>query len=320
MAVTTVVALICITGCAQNAVTVPTSTSITPTFLTTVVAGPTRPLSTATFEPTKPSTPTFTPLPSPTLAPFLISDLVFQRNPQDCILPCWQSLRVGSSSADDVYTMLERVFSLNEPTYLPAGDYDPPQGYQVMGNTWDLSHPPLRYLNSFAILALINQSTNRLEGLNLAFQTYDPEFDPHISPRRAMTELGIPSFWLVQTEVGGQDSSLEVMSIMIYQSGVIFFQRYSLTLNPEGNDQPANKVAQFCLGNNVFSEALLGIGEPFVNGYKNLSPAQTWTYVYKLDDPRYRPIQDVFNVSLGEISKRISHETNPCLSIIVSNP
>jgi hypothetical protein len=290
-----------------------TYSSASPTYLTATDA-PTLTTEihfTSTPRPTR--TPTPTPPPLPTA---MMEDFLFAGNlTPDCWLPCWNGLRIGQSGRADVQEMFNTALGFTgrnlfeEP--LPYGYRPHLRGQDIMAQYWTSGDP----FWNFGTLYIVTEDTGVLQAISFEWLSY---FPGRPTPQRVLRELGAPSHMLVRLESGLIYPNQGGFSLMmIYQAGMIFIFDGGIWIDTTITDAGTEGEIEFSLGENldIFAGAVRIVG-PIDDNLENLTPLQTF-FLEGTND--LVPIQDVFGVSLEEITE-LAQQENPCLYTEINIP
>jgi hypothetical protein len=283
--------LLILTACAA-AVESPTP-SPSPTATVTLTPSATSTPS-ATPTPTATLTPSNTPLPTvtPTITPAPEfhnpnpgGDILFMPyDDEDCQLPCWQGLRIGESTIDDVQVMFDRVFDLivTEETFRIIQE-DSPGKFEVAGTKivlywWDL--PGDEGYGYFEIVVVVDTETDILQGLHISQFQGDGTVWAILTPKQVIEAEGIPDYVYVSNAVENH-----AVIVLAYKSGIVMLYSFHATIFEEENKSKST----FCLndpvwtnGNYIVSpfedvrnEPLDPIHEVWLRWLPNIDPSET---------------------------------------------
>lgn len=273
------------------------------------------PTPTPTKRPSITPTSTRTPGPSPTPAPTprfgagkVGNDFLFGNQPDGCKLPCWQGLVIGESDAEDVQRMFEEAFDFggkNAPqprdAFVDAGI----SGLLRLSHQWTLD------ADFFFVSTLIQRNPHVLEAI-LLYGVGD-RFEPYTSPQRILRSMGVPSHMLFRTQVlevaGWYGSEL----LISYDEGVTIY--YSL-IQSRVTDQPDGVTLELCLGNLLGTySADVYITPPIErDDIKTIfSPLKYAGLHTEKISPYFKPLEDVFGMSLEDVTKLAQDKDNACI-------
>ncbi len=278
----------------------------------------------ATATPSATSTPTVTLTPSntppPTDTPTITATPEFHNpNPggdifftpyddEDCQLPCWQGLRIGESTIDDVQVMFDRVFGLtvSEESYKnspdnPVGEYEV-EGTKIAKHFWEL--PGYAF---FRIDVLLDRETNILQGLHFTQFWGDGTLLYPYSPKQIIEIEGIPETFYIRHSV--EDQSVIALA---YEDGYVFHYFLGATVFEETYEDKIVHKSSFCLNGPVLVADYF-IVSPFENlkGDGLDSVHQSWFSWLSNKEPS----EDVIGLSAEEIGEIALQSDNLCFMI-----
>ena len=194
-------------------------------------ATPTTSSITSTYSPSATSTPLSTPEPTIILSPTIyatppaFADTLLQEDVlfgpgivPDCELPCWNGLRVGSSTVQDVINVYVEIIGYENATMLFAGEPNETSGLIHHGDIWRIEEDPLV---SLGMTVWIDSSSRTLQGIS--FRVHGTKFKKYITPALIISELGPPEAVYVKYEESGEVPKGVVRLAMLYATkGMVF--------------------------------------------------------------------------------------------------
>lgn len=278
-------------------------------------------MPTATLIETPSSTPTVTlsPSPFPTPAPTPIfgsarvgNDFLFGNQPEGCELPCWQGLVVGESDAQDVQKMFETAFGFSGISNLPPGrafdDADEPD-LLLLPQQWSFGDSG----DTFAVVAWVQKASLVLEAVH--FYGQGSRFEPYVNPQRILRELETPSHILVSLGITELADWANLELLIIYNEGITVY--YGVRVIRVIGWDGSNPSAELCLGNipkHPLTDVFLT--KPFEGDDIGtlLSPLQYMGIdIDKIYTEAYQPFEEVFGMSLEEVTKLAQEKNNACI-------
>jgi len=257
-------------------------------------------------------TPTNVPILSTSALPDSVEDnFLLGGNSPDCQLPCWNGLLIGESDQEDIQTTFDHVFGFNgafdlfaEPpsSYLPAARV--PEGFGFGGYLWSDSVN----LSSLRTFLLVDETTHILQGMEFSVGGSSHHFNPDMSLRPILRELGAPSHLLVDLsprEGGGCYYKFDI--VVVYEEGISFILYGGISVDVEA------QRADYCLGDE-FSAERVDITEPLQNGLRNLSPLQE-SLIDFTQDSRFAPSEEVLGLTAEEITALAMQDEDVCITI-----
>lgn len=279
-----------------------------------------------TLTETPSSTPTVTPTagPSPTPAPTpafgsarVGNDFLFGNQPEGCELPCWQGLVVGKSNIEDVQSMFDTAFGLNDSyDFVETTNQAYPPGIVVAEHSWQFV--PGREL--FAISVWFDETDQLTEAID--FMAVSPEFERYTSPQRILRELGMPSYGLMsigRTEIDTRGTG-RLMFFYFEQGFSVLYTGIPVWINTMNTNDFADDTAQICM--NTLSSGMghytvhVYLTQPFPDGLIKLSPIQDFLIgtLIKTVNPPLMPFEEGFGLDLAKTANLVQQQDNACLS------
>lgn len=287
---------------------------------TTTVAPTSTPIAILTETPS--ATPTATPTvgPSPTSIPTpafgssrVGNDFLFGNQPEGCELPCWQGLVVGESDTHDVQQAFETAFGFSGMSDLPMEKaFTDSQGKPdllVLPQQWFFGDSG----DTFFVGARVQKDSLMLQMIQ--FYGQGSQFEPYVNPQWILRNLGTPSHLLVSLGITEAANWANLELLISYSRGITVY--YGLRVVPVVGLDSSNPSAELCLSNMTKYPLIdVFLTRPFEGDDTNtlLSPLS-----YKgidLDKVRvenYRPLEEVFGISLEEVTKLAQERDNACI-------
>lgn len=277
----------------------------------TLTETPASPTLTPTLTPTSGASPT--PAPTPVFGAGRVGvDFLFGNQPEGCELPCWQGLVVGKSDAGDIQTMFDTAFGFNGSKIFQfehlEGDPDLP-GFVATSYSWTFRET-LNWRDGFLVVAWIHEDTRILEAIDL--DSEGNEFKPYSSPQQILRGLGVPSRMRVSIQQS-EDPRWGLLNLvtMYGDIGVTVHHAGAISITP---DSQGNDVAKFCLGGLLDPHYIVDVylTAPFPSTASELSPVQEY-YIGSGAYSNDNLFQDVFGMSLEEVTKLAQEKDNACI-------
>ena len=269
---------------------------------------PVLPTVTPPSTPARPSLYTPPPKPSPTFMIdycfqcYMGEEFLLAGQTADCMLPCWKGLIPGKSTVDDVERMINSEFKQpgEEPFIIDSPTIPPGSVVAVQGLGYDVTI----YMNDdFTSVQALDFWLGGGSTFSLA---------------RAIRELGEPMGVYVELfEPLGWNSDFGASIIVVYKQGITFDSlaephRVDPFTSPPENE---NQIRlDFCLEDIEFRGA--GLTSSFPRDFDDFSPSQRDAIYYVDTDPRYRPFEDVFGVSLAAMTQRVLAGKDTCVTTL----
>jgi hypothetical protein len=293
------------------------------TLLTACVSPDARtsdPIQTAALQSTQASAVPLTHTATPALPPFFIMNFLDTSQDQ-CELPCWQGLKVGQSSPQDVERMFEETFHFTDASFLFEPDYmnrvylpvTVPADSFITGYMWE-DRTPLWLTFSFA------EDTAVLEGIDIAWWSQHGDYHVH-SPQEILSVFGPPMHIFVSdprdiVHAADRDRTL-IQLLIIYQEGLSFsFSRIfvPILIQEQGN------TGMLCLGSGFAAAEIEGkaftgsssITGPIPGDLTQLTAVQ-YVFIGKNIEDNLLPIDEVFDTTLSDIIVRVQSEEDVCI-------
>ncbi len=226
----------------------------------------------------------------------------------DCQLPCWQGLRIGESTIDDVQVMFDRVFGLTvtEESFITYLEDDLPRdevaGTRMFKHFWEL--PGYSY---FQINVVVDLDANILQGILLfQFRGDGTVFSPH-SPEQIIDMEGLPDYILMSSAVEDH-----VDLILAYREGFVFQYLMDATISEETIEGKNKSQSTFCL-NGPIRVSTYYVVPPFEDPKNEpLAPIHRgWFWKFEKKESS----EDVIGLSAEEIGEMALQSDNPCFTI-----
>jgi hypothetical protein len=279
------------------------------------------PTPTPTSQPTKVTPlvwPTYTPVitlpPLPPLGDSITgTDILFGSSTPDCQLPCWRGLVIDRSGQDDIQAMYEEVFGIDET-------------YDIFGATTRSTTIPGVFEvslsqssesgNYLTVNAYVSKETGTLRGLDIAWD--DLTIGESTTPLRVIRELGEPLLMLAA--VHGMQGHIDpdhdpgwLHLTIVYKEGIAFYYLNKVIIQ---NRRSANRIVErsvrFCLSEND-GVGSVNLMRPLAGGLDSLTPYQELSIVTSASGVELRPLQEIFNVSLAEVTELALQGGDACL-------
>lgn len=270
------------------------------------------------------STPTLTNTagPSPTTAPTpafgsarVGDDFLFSNQPEGCEFPCWQGLVIGQSTIDDVQSMFHIAFGFEDDvTFLE----DPRSKFVYSRTEWEFA-PDKQGDDGFSFLAVLNSRNHILEGIEIRAES--PRFEVNVAPQYILRKLGEPSHMLVSIERGTVRDWGIAMLVMFYYDRGITVEYLGVPLSIRVVDSGMPDVAKMCLGasppDRKYDDIIVYFTGPIASDLTNLSPIQESWFgsPIRTHTPSYKTFEEVFNLSLEEVTTLAQQQENLCLEV-----
>jgi len=273
--------------------TAETNEALTPSYVTPSSEEPTSGLETATLS-----------------NDFLSKDFFLKPNLVNCVLPCWQTIRIGQTTIGQAKSVLHEYYGppLNEITNIE----DLPIGFVGTLWAWDSPH------DIFSVGVYFEESNDIVQGLRFTWR--GKKYLQLISMQRILRELGTPDNALVSLSPGGQGQGRHVtMDLrLIYDSGVSFYYLYDLPYVVTTNaDNPSGNV-EFCLAQSYEPDIITASLTSSVNDDPlELTPLQL--YLYGRGVLALNPLQDLINMNLDQLAESAMTDENYCIYFTVED-
>jgi hypothetical protein len=178
----------------------------------------------------------------------------------------------------------------------------------VGGYDWVLQDP----FAALYIMPWIEEESCTLRGFEFRWER-GRSFRPPTLPQHILQELGTPSQMLIRLQMTELADYLSANLFTVYENGVVFYQAGQAsiitTTTAEGDTE---RVIEFCLDDRGgFGGGEADILAPLTGN--DWDPLQEIFAGGVLNDPDYLPIQDVFDISLEELTRIAVEEENPCI-------
>lgn|SRR5574341_423300 len=284
-----------------------------------------RPTTTISPTLTVTSVPTETPIrPTPSLPALVGKDFYFGEiffagtDSQGCTLPCWNELVINQSKEDEVLREYEKLvgpadFNRGGLGHLGVETPIPDlytKGFQYEGIGYEQG-----IHTTFSGFAAFDVETGILQLLGFAWTSNDTSsFEVHLSPQRAIKELGFPSHMLAT-----RGPLLEQITLLlIWDSGIVFEYVNDLV---EFSDPGASIPEIYCFDDTeiqlqgAFIIGNMYILEPFSDGLNDLSPLQDATVGEAIRQERLVSAETFFGMAQDAIITRILQEQDTCITL-----
>jgi hypothetical protein len=249
---------------------------------------------------------------SPTSTPYfptLLNENFLTGAANPCELPCWQHLRVGTSTLTDVQDTLSAILDADiqpatETTVL--SDHFARNDSLFIVEEWQ--HPEEDF--SVTTAFQFDAQTELLEQMYFDFFPSSRE----LNPNQVVQDLGEPDTVLMLAFTG--QLKFHILYKLIYRSGMVWFYWTTLFTGVEENGQfNALSTVDFCpRWSGLRSVSITTPLDPSLN---DLSPAQR-TIVYDGLVPEITSSpEDILGVETEQFYRMLADESNPCLSIDV---
>lgn len=266
--------------------------------------------------------------PTPPLPAVITDDFLFDGTDEYCQLPCWQELRIGQSTMEDIDSILGPALEINSiqdlsnnPSIVAFPGYVSKTHQWFFGDTYDSSNLWIR--------VTVDEHKEMLQGLE--FGWVHPQLDKKLYPQRLLQKLGEPSDMLIYLRETGMLTWQVIDILMAYDVGVVFYAEARVPVNIEflttqGKRQIHQANLEVCLGGEIWADQDYGgrsrhlfILDLLNDGLENLKPYQEWIV---RDIPVrmefFTSIQEVFGVSLEEVTELAMQEGDACLYLDVT--
>lgn len=275
---------------------------------------------------------TAAPSPSPTLAPTPVfgtaqvgEDFLFEGQPSGCELPCWQNLNPGETRAHEVQKMLDMAFGF-------SGTYDfiehakpdkEIEGLRWTGFTWDIVPGSIDTFSPefFNINVWIDENSQMLEAIQLL--AVSQRFGETTSPQYVIKKLGMPSRGLASVQRTAVMDLGSGAFMLHYDQGVtILYTGILFSIDPKLIDDPNDDIAEVCLGTLHSKSGIYWVDvyltQPFQNGFDELTPIQEYLMNSRMTvtNPPFDEFEEVFDLSLEDITRLAQQKENACLQIV----
>lgn len=301
-----------------------TSTEVaTPTAVNSVE--PTATVTSATTPSPEPtSIPTLNPaLPTPDFTQSRIADqYLLAPSDVDCQLPCWQGLRVGVSTRQDVLDTLNSLFEFGG--YVDFFDDNVTnldllaeasleiEGVEGGGYSWATQEQEA----NFSLLAAVDVERGVLRGLQFRHLTglYSEQL-PHRYQMRTLQqvveELETPS--AIYTTRRG---SWLVGIMLLYEKGIVSVSIVEVQGKPSPGPTVTSRSAEFCLDDQPWT-AVDSIIEPFESTRKDPVPSnpinERWI-IQQYNPLELHPIEEALGLTTDEFVA-IARSDHPCIEV-----
>jgi hypothetical protein len=304
-------------GC--SGISVSEGTARTPTDSETASAASTA-TTTATAEQRSTNTPvplaSLTPVRTPDFLALSISqDVLFLNTSEECSLPCWQGLRIGISSRNDIQEVFDTVFGFKgtidffnvQPEAARVWEADQPDLYTT-GYEWQFDPDGT---SLFSIQTVTDKTTGILKGIQ--FHISPRGRYPVTTPQEALTAFGEPDYIYVLVPPHGK---IQILLQLTYKSGIDFHYHYVLATE----FSEMRRKAELCLNSEPGvvepGGAVYYLIEPFTDLWsEDRSLLQREWITDTLEGQEYRPIEEVMGISIPEFAALALQQEAPCLEI-----
>jgi hypothetical protein len=243
------------------------------------------------------------------------NDFLFGNQPEGCELPCWQELVVGQSNINDVQSMFNTAFGLDDGLTFHK---DPESEFVYARHEWEFA-PDKHRNEGFSFVVVLNPSNHILEGIELWAKS--PRFEVYAAPQYILRKLGTPSHMLVSIERSTLRDWGIALLVMIYDNKGISIEYLGVPLSIRVADGGMPDVAKMCLGasppNRMYDDIIVYFTEPIASDLTNLSPIQeSWLgQSIKTHTPSYKTFEEVFSLSPEEVTTLAQRQENLCLEV-----
>lgn len=273
------------------------------------------PAPSLTPNPTNTAGPSPTPIPTPAFGSAGVgNDFLFGNQPDDCELPCWQRLRVGQSDADDIQRMFETAFGFSEFQDMvgdTAESSDVP-GMIAVTQVWTMVTPTPK--TSFYVSVWLGKDAQIVEAIELFANS--PQFERYIFPRQVLRKLGVPSNMLVRVDrTEKAEHGVAMLMMFYYDKGITVIYNLPAPIDIMNINDSSDDIATLCLGKSIYGMHVY-LTKPLNNDLDTLSPLQQFLFGNVIEWWRssLKPFEDVFDISLEEVTRLAEQQTNPCVS------
>jgi len=256
----------------------------------------------------------------------LANDILFapSKDP-DCLLPCWQGLRVGISNREDVETMFQEVFQVGldgsvfapiEVSYSKYYDSADVPGTQVGGHTWH-SLPPQRTPHTdvaqagslLGVYVRVDRDTGLLRGIEID-QDAVGGYRVHTA-QQIFEKLGQPSEIYARAGFGttsDPDAKSFTELLLVYREGLAFFLSFGFLPKPA---EGGGYFYEYCFDQEGYAADFIVNPLDLKNG--PMDPVQK-AWVGKFLTSRLNPVTAVFDLTEEEFFQR-AFEEHPCVRL-----
>lgn len=280
-------------------------------------ASPTLTLAPQAAEATSPPEPTNTPYytPPPFSAVSISDDFFFEGLDLDCPLPCWQGLMVGESGRDEIQHVFDTVFAFNGTRdFLPEnvqGRTVP--GIYGTGWSWITNEEADQH---FGIGVWVDEESYLLRGIH--FDWSSNAMDANMTPQRIIEHLGEPSYATVSVARSEVATHGNLTLTLIYDRGLAFYLPVGAPITITSTEEGYDESLLLCLSGPAWSSSEYAIDyakraylmEPLSAGLDDLTPLQE----YFIGHDGSSPLQELFGVTLAEVTQRVRQGEEVCLT------
>ncbi|MBN1430517.1 MAG: hypothetical protein JXB07_19255 [Anaerolineae bacterium] len=194
-------------------------------------------------------------------------------------------------------------------------------GWMIVPEQYEPVLSPAVY---FGVGAWYDEKAKTLEGMRL--QVSLPRSKNGASPQRVLQKLGTPTHGFAKMEQTQQADLGFVSLMLVYANSGIAIEYISIpiTIYWKGTIDEIDDTGRICLGSlglpgNIAYHLEVDFVEPFVD-LDNLSPMQQRLIgnPIALYRPPYKSFEDVFHLTLEEVTERAQRETDTCIEGIPS--
>jgi hypothetical protein len=249
----------------------------------------------------------------------LTDDFFFEGLGADCQPPCWHGLIIGESTTTSVAGMFGPGFAVvnyeNDPNI--------GMGYIRRTQQWflnDASNPGA----NIAITVIAIKESEIFQGIWF-FWDYS-RYNRHIDPQRLIRYFGPPLQMLVAIGGGGTSDATILEVLLVFDNGIVFQGGTIIAVTKESTGSNISYTAIACLGGSDWSERKtaystansLALVSPFNGNMVSLSDVQNWALT-RVGGKRkdLKPAEDVFGISLDEITRLASQDTDACIPTLM---
>jgi hypothetical protein len=231
----------------------------------------------------------------------------------DCVLPCWQGLRVGESGRDDVRRVFDEVFGFNGMLDFFSEDYlryveksdDAAWSTQNLPDLYPTGYRWIFPRSDFVMTFWLDQNTDLLEGMSFYWQL--PGDFAVASAQDVIRQLGTPDNLLAS-----EPSPYGVELLFIYKEGLVF---YFAGMKLSNTEWVQNKLTgTLCLNSEQGGAGRSFITKPLNPALNELSPLQARFTTHWLEiGNQMRPISYYYDITFEDLARRSTQEADVCI-------
>ncbi len=227
----------------------------------------------------------------------------------DCQLPCWQGLRIGESTKEDVVRMFDEVLDIREGLKLSTDEsITRIPGTELIWYWWDIRDTEGNLDGWFTLKTILDDETDILQCIDIVTAPY--EMYEIQTPQQVIRELGRPSAIYVD------NTSFYLMNLMLlYDEGIVSLSTTAISIDEQPiGEHTVEVVTNYCLNEIPLSREVIIVESVNDITAASLTPIlNAWVGEDLLE--ALVPIEDALGLTEEAFVKIALDDENPCIAL-----